>query len=421
MSVDLNICLAGFDEPQNTSGVTSWVISILPAWIALGHQVSCAIYSFCPPNEKGALECFLIESQIPYRRIQMCGSGYTDALSQWAVDAVRELGSNVFIPNCIVPAWYASDALESVGVHCVGVTHSPTPLYEALALRCASSQSGRKMSAIVTVSRFLSQTIGKIVSPATWIEAIPCGIPDPLELSGPVKEMSPFKLVYVGRLVEEAKRISEVGLCCRAAVESIPNLEVDFWGAGPDQAALEAILNASPSRERLRVRGWAPVDKVREILRQYHAIVLLSDYEGMPVSVLEGMSLGLIPIVSQMPTGIEELVRSGVNGVVVQRDPGKFTRVVQDLIEDEDHKFQKMSQAAFETVRTEYSIGVTAQKWVNLLSSIVERKELPLSSRSTVHVKLPPRHPALAEYDLRPPGVWERIVGRVRRQFTSKK
>lgn len=421
LSVDLNICLAGFDEPQNTSGVTSWVISILPAWIALGHPVSCAIYSFCPPDEKGALESFLIERQIPYRRIQMCGSGYTEALSQWAVDAVRELGANVFIPNCIVPAWYAADALESVGVRCVGVTHSPTPLYKALALRCASSQSGRKMSAIVTVSRYLTQSIGKIVSPATWIESIPCGIPDPSEPSGAVKEMSPFKLVYVGRLVEEAKRISEVGLCCRAAVESIPNLEVDFWGAGPDQAALEAILNASAARDRLRVRGWAPVNQVREILRQYHAIVLLSDYEGMPVSVLEGMALGLVPIVSQMPTGIEELVQSGVNGVVVQRDPEKFTAAVRRLIEDEDHQFQKMSQAAFETVRTEYSIGVTAQKWVNLLSSIVERKELPLRSQSPALVKLPPRHPALAEYDLRPPGVWERIVGRVRRQFTSAK
>ena len=141
----------------------------------------------------------------------------------------------------------------------------------------------------------------------------------------------------------------------------------------------------------------------------------------MPVSVLEGMALGLVPIVSQMPTGIEELVQSGVNGVVVQRDPEKFAAAVRRLIEDEDHQFQKMSQAAFETVRTEYSIGVTAQKWVNLLSSIVERKELPLRSWSPVHVKLPPRHPALAEYDLRPPGVWERIVGRVKRQFTSTK
>jgi spore maturation protein CgeB len=141
----------------------------------------------------------------------------------------------------------------------------------------------------------------------------------------------------------------------------------------------------------------------------------------MPVSVLEGMALGLVPIVSQMPTGIEELVQSGVNGVVVQRDPEKFTAAVRRLIEDEGHQFQKMSQAAFETVRTEYSIGVTAQRWAKLMSSVIERKELPLSSRSPAQVKLPPRHPALAEYDLRPPGVWERIVGRVKRQFTSKK
>ena len=421
MSIDLNICLAGFDEPQNTSGVTSWVISILPAWIALGHQVSCAIYSFCPPEENGALECFLIEQEIPYRRIQMCGSGFTGELSQWTFDAVRELGANVFIPNCIVPAWYAADALESIGVCCVGVTHSPTQLYEALALRCASRQSGRRMSSIVTVSRYLSQTIGKIVSPATRIESIPCGIPDPSEPSDAVKDMSPFKLVYVGRLVEEAKRISEVGLCCRAAAESIPNLEVDFWGAGPDQGSLEAILNASPSRDRLRVRGWAPVDKVREILRQYHAIILLSDYEGMPVSVLEGMALGLVPIVSQMPTGIEELVQSGVNGLVIQRDPVTFTRAVRGLIQGEAHQFQKMSLAAYETVKTEYSIGSTAEKWVKLLRSVIERKELPLHSQSPVRVKLPPRHAALAEYDLRSPGVWERIVGRVRRQFTLTK
>jgi glycosyltransferase involved in cell wall biosynthesis len=46
--------------------------------------------------------------------------------------------------------------------------------------------------------------------------------------------------------------------------------------------------------------------------------VLLSEFEGLPVALVESMARGCVPVAAEMESGTPEIVRSGENGLVVQ-------------------------------------------------------------------------------------------------------
>ena len=88
-----------------------------------------------------------------------------------------------------------------------------------------------------------------------------------------------------------------------------PEAVIQLFGAGPEQAAIEAANAGAPGLQ---------LGPVSEPMRHYtagHFYISFSEYEGMPLSVLEATKCGLIPVLSAIPPhqellellGIEEL------------------------------------------------------------------------------------------------------------------
>ena len=76
------------------------------------------------------------------------------------------------------------------------------------------------------------------------------------------------------------------------------------------------------------------VTDVRPMIEDAHVIVLPSYHEGMPRSVLEGMSMGRAIITTDAP-GCRETVETGENGFLVPvRDTDALTAAMLDLIDD---------------------------------------------------------------------------------------
>lgn len=84
----------------------------------------------------------------------------------------------------------------------------------------------------------------------------------------------------------------------------------------------------------------------------YNAIadlfILPSNYEGLPIVILEAMSLGK-PIVASDVGGISEIVRNGENGFVVENSPEAFRNHILSILEDEEvyKKFSVRSAQIF--------------------------------------------------------------------------
>ena len=86
--------------------------------------------------------------------------------------------------------------------------------------------------------------------------------------------------------------------------------------------------------------------------------VLVSDYEGLPMTIIEAMSQGL-PIVSSDVGGIHEIVKNGVNGFVVANDLNEFVDRIKKVLDDKKLYLQ-MSQAS----KSSYDQFLTVDKMV---------------------------------------------------------
>jgi len=123
---------------------------------------------------------------------------------------------------------------------------------------------------------------------------------------------------------------------------------------------------------RIRLLGRLPRERILEQLSRTTFFALLSDFEGLPLSLVEAMAVGCVPIVAEMPSGIPELVTSGHDGVIVNgRDYDAWAELFVELWKD-DTRLAAMSRNARTTVRETFTIEKIGGQFDRLLSRIAD-------------------------------------------------
>ena len=301
---------------------------------------------------------------------------------------------DIYVPFFVLPAYYAAGYARRAGIPTVGALFSDELYFSGIVDEFVNGDPDFRLSAVVPVSTFLESQVSSTAAPlGVIVRRIANGIPIPAgtaEPAGPV-----FRLVYTGRLVEEAKRISDVTNALCAAAQNIPNLEAWLTGEGDARPAVEAIIREKGMGSRVRLLGR--VDNVYDVLAQCHGLVLLSDYEGLPVSVLEAMATGVVPICLDTRSGVREAIEHGVNGLIVKDRGVEFLAAVRGLQSD-PAKWQQLSLAARETARKRYSIEESARQWVDLLEHLFVRKPARAGFPAFGTLRLPPPNPKFGTY-----------------------
>ena len=137
-------------------------------------------------------------------------------------------------------------------------------------------------------------------------EVLPYGIDFPAAVPRAARAPdAPLRLIYLGRIIEEQKRVSRLAQLAKILQARGTPVEFSIVGEGPQREALRAELRDCPF-----VRFVEPVtyDQVPRLLQDYDMFVLLSDFEGLPLSLLEAMGAGVVPVVSDLPSGLAEVV-----------------------------------------------------------------------------------------------------------------
>lgn len=84
-------------------------------------------------------------------------------------------------------------------------------------------------------------------------------------------------------------------------------------GGGTNDPDFVSSSRALARANSNKLRFLGPRDDVEELLEMSSAMVLSSNFEGLPISVIEAMSKGL-PIIASKVGGLPELVKNGING-----------------------------------------------------------------------------------------------------------
>jgi glycosyltransferase involved in cell wall biosynthesis len=291
--------------------------------------------------------------------------------------------------------------------------------YQGLLDEFVFGRAAYQVSAFVCVSKWLEQAVLERGPKGILVLSIPCGVPIPESVAK--KPNGRLRLAYVGRLAEE-KRISEVthGLC--RAVREVPGTEARIYGDGAEHAAVEQILREEGNGLPVQLVGFVENDQIPKHLLECHAVVLLSDQEGLGLSLLEGMASGVVPIGLRGAPGVTEFVVDGLTGLLVGDRGDAFVAAVRRLRED-PALWERLACSAHAKVEADYSEKVCADRWQELFHKLVNssgpRKPLRIPRR----LHLPPVHPSLSWLDPRPHQELirraRRFVSRVKYQYLS--
>lgn len=100
------------------------------------------------------------------------------------------------------------------------------------------------------------------------------------------------------------------------ALAHVPDIRLLIAGDGPEEVRLRALADSLDLRDRVRFLGRVERDALAVYFRAADYTVLYSGYEGLPHVVLESLLNGT-PVITSDKGGNPEIVRHGVNGLLV--------------------------------------------------------------------------------------------------------
>jgi len=123
---------------------------------------------------------------------------------------------------------------------------------------------------------------------------------------------------------------------------------------------------------RIKLLGRMKRNKILDELTRNDFFLLLSDFEGMPLSLIEAMARGCIPVVAAMDSGIPEVITSGEDGLIVSgRDYDQWAALLADLWRNPE-RVSLMSQKGRETVRERFTVEHVGKQFDELFGLVAE-------------------------------------------------
>jgi glycosyltransferase involved in cell wall biosynthesis len=239
---------------------------------------------------------------------------------------------------------------------------------------------------------------------------LPYGVPmSPEGKTAQTGLQRPLQILYLGRLGREQKRVHLfLEIFSQLCASGMP-FHWTIAGEGEERGFLEAGLKPPSPAQTVSFAGQTPYARVPELLQAHDVFLLASNYEGLPLSLLEAMGAGLVPVVSDLPSGIPEVVDAGNGMLVPVDDVAGYARAIIHLHGHRDELAAK-SAAARARVKTEFSVPAMADRW---LAAFPPTKVAigPWPKRWRIQAPLPERRPV---YFSPPVRALRRLAARLR-------
>lgn len=401
------------EDDELSGGQNTWLSRFLPELERLG--IESRVLCLSSSREELPTIHSLRETGIDCALTCDKDKRYTEQRVRWILEQLVTDPPDVFVSNMVLPeAYYAARYVKVAGTATVGICHVGTDhfLYRGLLDQFVFGQSAYQLSALIPVSNYIEQDVLKRHPKNVLVRSIHCGVSIPKGVAKQPKGR--LRLAYVGRLSEEAKRISEVTEALCQAVREVPGTEAFIYGDGEERAAVERIICTEARGFPVHLVGPVEHEKIPKALLNCHAVVLLSDWEGLGLALLEGMACGLVPIgLRHARGGGPEIIEDGVTGLLVDNRSDGFVAAVRRLRQD-PKLWGQLARSARATAEAEYSIERCAMRWRELFEELLNSTPKRKSIRIPKTFDLPPVHPALAVLDERAPGPQQQLLRKAR-------
>jgi glycosyltransferase involved in cell wall biosynthesis len=277
----------------------------------------------------------------------------------------------IYLPNyaydysCIAPRL-------SQRVKVVSIAHSDDPAHYDHVARL-----GRASDAIVGVSAAITRHVaGLDPSLIPRLYMIPYGVELPTNppMAKPPDPNGRLRILFAGRIICHQKRALDLVRIAELLDERNVPFELIVAGDGHDADRFRTLGTSLTLKRAIWMPGKLTNEQVTELMRECDVFILPSAFEGLSVGLLEAMANGLIPVVSNMRSGVPELIRHGENGLIVPiGDINGFAEQLTYLQRCPDERCN-MSRAAYETIRNNgYQLEDMIDRYLDLFNTVISQ------------------------------------------------
>lgn len=153
--------------------------------------------------------------------------------------------------------------------------------------------------------------------------------------------------VLVGTVanVTAQKGYSDLIAAARKVADRGHRVRFALVGRGTADPEIASLRDHAGLGDRMLLLG--PVEDAPRIMAACDIFALASHWEGLPLVLMESLALGL-PIVATRVGGVPELVRDGIDGILVPpHRPELFAQAIDDLVVDRERR-NRMAHAGAE-------------------------------------------------------------------------
>jgi len=255
-------------------------------------------------------------------------------------------------------------ACRSISIPCLFTAHGwafseGAPKKRRLIAKLAESTCARLGHSIVNVSTYdRDLALRNKVGLAAQHRVIHNGLPDIPELSAEGGATN-GAIVMVARFAAPKRQDSLI-----RALSLLPaSVRLRLIGDGPHRAECEELARQLGVMERVDFVGDS--DEVARLLAEASMFVLLSDHEGLPLTIIEAMRTGL-PVVASAVGGIPELVEDGVTGILLREPSPEAVAAALKTLLDNPECARQMGRLGRERFLSHF----TEQQMLNKLDAL---------------------------------------------------
>jgi glycosyltransferase involved in cell wall biosynthesis len=171
------------------------------------------------------------------------------------------------------------------------------------------------------------------------------------------------KIVFIGRLSSEKNILNLIKAVSKT------DLQLDIYGSG----YLENELKEYVLKNSLRVdfKGNIPNSELPQVLNSAKYFALVSEHEGMPKALIEGMACGCLCIGTNV-TGINEVILDGKTGLLVKDTTAEeIEKVILKAIQQTQNELDIIKQNAKQYIDQNFTLNSIYEKEKSIIREFI--------------------------------------------------
>lgn len=375
----MRICMIASELPPCSGGVAYYVYNLSKKLVERKHNVDV----ITPKRNSGQMTLEIVEGirvwRVPYYRfypfhvsllklrVNKLFQSLENEFDIVHIHSPMPLAVKTSLP--IITTVHTPMRIDARHHEIIDLTSLLEKMQSAIAYPPVEQELFRMSTRITAVSRTVAYELGEYGLDSSKITVVANGVDSQSFFPCRQKNNNEEYVLYTGGL-KARKGLFDLIQCASYVSKIRPSTKFILCGRGPYRKKIERAVENMGLEKQVVFSGYVSRNDLINLYQNATVQVVPSHYEGMPTVLLEGMSCGL-PVVATDIGGNNEVVNSGVNGLLVPpKSPEVMAEAIVRLLDDVSFR-ENMGKVARNTILMHYTWDKVADKILECYESMI--------------------------------------------------